>query len=62
MKFKLTEVEQKVFDSIKHAVAQDTLLAYPDSNKRFYFHTDTRNYQLGAAISQDVKPIALYSR
>ena len=43
-KFKWTDVEQKAFDDIKRTVAHDTLLAYPDFNKRFDIHTDVSNY------------------
>ena len=35
VKFKWTDVEQKAFDDIKGAVAQDTSFAYPNFNKRF---------------------------
>ena len=35
VKFKWTDMEQNVFDDIKRNVAHDTLLAYPDFNKRF---------------------------
>ena len=62
MKFKWTDVEQKASDEIKRTVAHNTLLAYPDFNKRFYIHTDASDYQLGAVIIQEAKPIALYSR
>ena len=62
VRLKWTDVEQKYFDDIKQAVAQDTLLAYPDFNKRFDIHTDASKYQLGSVISQDGKPIDLYSR
>ena len=62
VKFKWTGVEQKDFDDIKRAVSQDTLLAYMDFNERFYIHTDARNYQLGAVIIQNSKPIDFYSR
>ena len=41
---KWTDVEQKGFDDIKHAVAQDTLLAYLDFNKYVDIHTDASNY------------------
>ena len=54
-------MEHKQFDDIKRAVAQDTLLAYPDFNTCFDIHTDARNYQLGAVIIQNGIPIALYS-
>ena len=53
-------MEQKAFDDIKCAIYQDTLLAYPDFNKRFDIHTGATNYQLGSVIIQNVKPIALY--
>ena len=49
--FKWTNVEQKAFDEIKRAIDQDTLLAYPDFNKRFDIHTDASDHQLGAVIS-----------
>ena len=60
-KFKWTDVEQKAFDDIKSTVAHYILLTYPDFNKCFDIHTDSRDCQLGAVISQDGKPIALYS-
>ena len=44
MKFIWTDLEQKLFDDIKRDVHQDTLLTYPDFNKRFDIHTDARNY------------------
>ena len=62
MKFKWTDVEQKSFDDIKCTVSHDTLLLYLDFNKRFDIHTDAINYQLGAVIIQNGKPIAFYSR
>ena len=61
VKFKWTDVEQKAFDDIKHAVSQDILLTYPDFNEQFHIHTDNSNYQLGAVIIQNGKPIAFYS-
>ena len=61
MKFKWTDVEQKEFDNIKRDVAHNTLLAYLDCNKHFDIHMDASDYQLGELISQDGKPISLYS-
>ena len=55
-------MEQKYSNDIKQAVAHDTLLSYPDFNKRFDIHTDAINYQLEAVISQDGKPIYFYRR
>ena len=62
VKFKWTNLEQKAFDDIKRAISQDTLLAYPEFNKRFDIYMDASDYQLGAVISQNGKPIAFYSR
>ena len=62
VKFKWTKIEQNTFDKIKRIVAHYTLLTYPDFNKTFKIHTDARNYQLGAVISQKFKPIPFYSR
>ena len=54
--------EQNAFDQMKKVLSRETLLAYPDFNKKFVIHTDASHYQLGAVISQDGKPIAFYSR
>ena len=62
VKFKWTEVEHKLFDDIYCTISHDTLLAYPYFNKRFDIHTDPSDYQLGAVIIQNGKPIAFYSR
>ena len=35
---------------------------YPNWNKPFQIHTDASDYQLGAVISQEKKPIAFFSR
>ena len=43
-------------------VCTETFLNYPDWSKPFDIHTDDSDYQLGAVISQDRKPIAFYSR
>ena len=43
-------------------VARNILLIYLDFNERFYIHTDASNFQLGAVISRNGKPIAFYSR
>ena len=54
-------MEQKVFDGIKRAVADNTLLSYPYFNKCFDIHMDDRHYHLEAVFGQEVKPIAFYS-
>ena len=44
VKFKWTDVENKVFDDIKHSVSQYTLLEYPDVNESFNIYTDDIYY------------------
>ena len=56
------ECEQKSFDEIKRVIMQDTMLAFPDFSKTFHIHTDSSDYQLGAVIMQNNKPLAFYSR
>ncbi len=53
---------QQAFDSVKAAIAKETVLAYPDISKPFEIYTDTSSMQLGAVITQDNRPIAFFSR
>ena len=53
---------ENAFISLKKLIAQETLLAYPNFNKKFTIHTDASDFQLGAVILQDGKPLAFYSR
>ena len=62
MKFNWTDVEQKEYDNITHAVIHNTLLSYPDFNRRFDIHTDDSSYQVGAVIIHVEKPIVFYRR
>ena len=39
-KFKWTQVGQDTFEKIKHIVACNTFLTYPDFNETFEIHTD----------------------
>ena len=43
-------------------VSKEVLLTYPDWSKPFTIHTDASDFQLGAVISQNDKPIAFFSR
>ena len=51
---------ESAFETIKRLIAKDTILAYPDFNKKFTIHTDASDFQLGAVISQEGKPLAFY--
>ena len=61
-KFVWTKECQKSFDDIKKVISRETLLAYPDFNKEFHVYTDASDYQLGAVITQNDRPLAFYSR
>jgi len=52
---------QKVFAMTKKVISKKVLLAYLDFNKPFQIHADASQYQLGAVVSQEGKPIAFYS-
>ena len=58
---KWIEIHQKAFEDIKKVMAQETL-NYPNFNEVFEIHTDASDRQLSAAISQNGKPLAFYSR
>jgi len=53
---------QKAFAMAKRVIAKETLLAYPNFDKPFQIHTDASHCQLGAAASQEGKPISFCSR
>ena len=54
--------EQKAFKDLKAIISRETLLAFPDFSKDFHVYTDSSDYQLGAVIMQDDRPLAFYSR
>jgi RNase H-like domain found in reverse transcriptase len=62
VKFEWLPTHQLVFDKIKKVLGTEVLLSYPDFEKPFHIYTDASDHQLGAAIMQDKKPFAFYSR
>jgi Reverse transcriptase (RNA-dependent DNA polymerase). len=57
-----TDESEKASLQMKKMVVTDTMLAYPDFSKEFEIHTDASDYQLGATICQNGKPIAFFNR
>jgi hypothetical protein len=43
-------------------IAQDAFLSYPGHNQPFHIYCDASELQLGAAIIQNGKAVAFYSR
>ena len=56
------KVHQKAFNRAKATIAKEVVLAYPDFSKVFEIYTDASSKKLGAAITQDNRPIAFFSR
>jgi hypothetical protein len=54
--------QDKAFKEMKRVISEKTQLYLPDFNKEFHIYTDASDYQLGAVIMQDDKPLAFYSR
>jgi hypothetical protein len=59
---KWEKVHQEAFDKIKQAITNDVILSFPDFDKPFEIHTDASDFQLGAVIMQERRPVAFYSR
>jgi hypothetical protein len=59
---KWTDKIQKAFDKMRLLMAVDALAAYLDLNKGFDVCTDASDFQLGACIIQEGRPVAYFSQ
>ena len=57
-----TDEMQKAFDKMRLLMAADALAAYPDHNKWFDVYTGATDFQLGACIIQEGRPVAYFLR
>ncbi len=55
-------IHQIAFDNVKANIVKEVVLAYPDFLKPFEIYTDASTKQLGAVITQENRPIAVFSR
>ena len=57
-----TDACEKAFLTMKSILSTDVLLAYPNHNLPFEVYSDASDYQMGAAIIQNGRPVAYWSR
>lgn len=60
-----TDSQQTSFESLKKALAEQVVLAFPDFNEIFYVTTDASNVAIGAYLSQNYpndRPIFFFSK
>ena len=60
--FHWTDEMDKAFKQMKAILSADSLMAYLNHNKPFHMYTDGSDYQMGAVIMQDEKPVEYWSR
>ncbi len=53
---------QQAFDKMRLLIAGNALAAYPNHNKWFDVYTDASDFQLGACITQEGRPVAYFSQ
>ncbi len=59
---KWTDEMQKAFDKMCLLMAANALAACPNHNKWFNIYTDASDFQLGACIIQEGRPVAYFSQ
>ena len=60
--WKWTEKESNAFKEAKRIISKNAILSFPDFTKKFVIYTDASKLQLGGVITQDMQPLAFYSR
>ncbi len=55
-------IHQQAFDNVKSTNAKEVVLAFPDFKKPFEIYTDAFTMQLGAVITEEIRPIMFLSR
>ena len=61
-KFVWTPEMEEAFIKMKSILSEDTLLAHPKFGETFVVHTDASDLQMGGVVSQNEKPIAIFSK
>ena len=60
-KMKWNDELESAFQEVKQMVSKSAMLTYPDWLKPFEIQKNVSDFQLGAVISQEGKPIAFFS-